>query len=61
MPAVPPKLPSIWNGGGQQVFEERIGVVAVEEACPVVEFPAHAPAGGGIAAFAERLTGSVSQ
>ena len=37
----------------EQVLEQGVGMVAVVQACPVVEFPAHAPSGCLVAALAQ--------
>src|SRR5438093_106657 len=42
-------------GEAQQVADEFAGVIAVAEACPVVDLPAHGPAGRLVAAELERF------
>jgi len=45
----------------EQVAQDQIGVVAVVETRPQVDFPSHAPAGGRVAAMDERLAGGLEQ
>src|SRR5579871_1700351 len=43
------------GGGLDQVLQDAPGMIAIEEARPEVQLPAHRPAGGFIAAKLERL------
>ena len=56
---IEPALAGNRADGHQEISQNLVGVVAVEEAGPEVNLPAHAPAGGRVAAIDERLPSGI--